>query len=111
MRLTVCETELLKSQITQKVNDLVHQFEDEREDFKNNLPWYHSWLEFFLPSMAEKEPDMYEDDRFLLAKKLMYMHDRSFKYQYTVLDYHNHIDGFYEVSDSDYEFIQQNLGD
>lgn len=106
MRLTVCETELLKSQITQKVNDLVHQFEDEREDFKNNLPWYHSWLEFFLPSMAEKEPDMYEDDRFLLAKKLIYMHDRSFCYKPTQ-DYCQ--TDCYEVCDKDFEFIIQSL--
>lgn len=110
MLLSVSEVETLKSEMNQKITDLVNQFEDDRENYRNNLSWYHVWLEFFLPSMVEIEPDMYEDKNFLLAKKLMYMQDRSFKYQHTVLDYQNHVDGFYEVSDSDYEFILQTLG-
>lgn len=108
MRLTVDEVEDLKSRMNHKVNLLVLQFEDEKQERHSDLPWYHSWLEFFLPFLVEEEPDMYQDKNFILAKKLMYMSDRSFRYQKSIQYSET---GAFEISQDDYEFIQTALKD
>ena len=104
INLSADEVEDLKHKMTDKINSLVEEFTDEREDHeeaKANLPWYHRWLEFIFPS-TDKEYDMYEDERYLLAKKLMYMVSHSFKYKRP--DAFRSV-GYYEVSEKDYNFI------